>query len=146
MKITLVEDSDCTKEIIIRCPVVDQEIQRLLRYLDEMNHDNRICAYQDGAVYLLQPQDILYAEVVDDKVYLCTRQQVYSSDYSLTALVQRLEPIGFFRCSKAMAVNLHAIASISCGPGGRIIAVLSNNEKIIISRHYSAQLRRKLLT
>ena len=51
---------------------------------------------------------------------------------------------GFFRCSKSMSVNLHSIASLKSCTDGRIVASLSNGERILIFRQYSRLLRNKL--
>ena len=63
---------------------------------------------------------------------------------SLTALCERYEQAGLFRCSKSMAVALSQIRSLKSEPRGRILIELANAEKIIVSRSYAARLRRVL--
>ena len=54
------------------------------------------------------------------------------------------EDAGFFRCAKSAVVNIHQIRSLSSCPGGRIEALLSSGEKLIISRRYAPLLRERL--
>ena len=50
----------------------------------------------------------------------------------------------FFRCSKAMIVNIKKIASVKAEFNARMRAVLLNGEEVIISRNYVKDLKGKL--
>ncbi|PWM61294.1 MAG: LytTR family transcriptional regulator [Subdoligranulum variabile] len=90
------------------------------------------------------PQDILWAETVDDRTFVYTAEGIYRAPFSLTALELRWGALGLFRCGKSTVVNLNAVRRLYSRPGGRIEAVLPTGEKIIISRRYAPDLRAKL--
>ena len=48
------------------------------------------------------------------------------------------------RISKSMIVNLRKIQNVSAEPGGRMMAVLLNTERVIISRSYVKEIKRRL--
>jgi len=50
----------------------------------------------------------------------------------------------FFRCSKSVVVNLMKIEFMKPALNGRFMATLNNNEKVIISRQYVTELKKKL--
>lgn len=89
-------------------------------------------------------EEILWAETVEDKLFLYTAGAMYQADCSLTSLELRWEHIGLFRCGKSTIINLNAVQRLCSQPGGRIEAELQNGEKIIISRRYTPALREKL--
>ena len=49
----------------------------------------------------------------------------------------------FFRCSKAMIINIKKIASVKAEFNARMRAILLNGEEVIISRNYVKVLKRK---
>ena len=48
------------------------------------------------------------------------------------------------RISKSMIVNLRKIQNVCAEPGGRMVAVLLNGERVIISRSYVKEIKRRL--
>ena len=125
-------------EILIRCADADApQVRALLELLE--SSEQRIPVRKDDAVLFWQPRDILYCEAVDRSVFAYTAAEVLPTPLSLGRLEREFS--GFFRCSRTMLVNLHAIASLRSYVGGRIAATLTNGETILISRHYAAALR-----
>jgi len=117
----------------------EEEVRELLEYLE--NRKFRINGNLDGEIYPLNPKDIYYFEYVDAKVFAYTSDKVYRISISLDNLEKMLELQAFFRCSKAMIVNLKHIERFKSVMGNRIIATLENQEEVIISRHYAKLLR-----
>ncbi len=62
----------------------------------------------------------------------------------LAELEDRWGDLGLFRCGKSWAVNLHEIRKLKSCPAGKIEALLSTGEKLLISRHYALMLRERL--
>ena len=56
-------------------------------------------------------------------------------------LEKLLEYQGFFRCSKAMLLNMNDIEKFQSSMGNRMTATLGNGEEVVISRHYAKMLR-----
>ncbi len=92
---------------------------------------------------LLETPEILYCESVDDHTYAYTASGVYGVGQTLTALAEAFATLGFFRCSKSMAVNLRS-SKREKRDNGRIFATLVNGERILVSRRYAKALRARL--
>ena len=143
MKVILEEDPRREDhEVVIRCrDKTDPEIQRTVKALESLGR--KLLATLPGSreLLVLDPSQVLYTESVDGRVYACTREAVHPVHGSLR---QMESDFGFFRCSKAMAVNLMEIRRLRSEAGGRILVELSNGEKVLVSRRYAALLRARL--
>ena len=129
-------------EIIIRCHEIDDHLLELI-YGIKMNKDKISCSY-NGGIYMIAPQDIYYFEAVDNKVFAYGKDHVYDTKYKLYELETIFEHTDFFRASKSMIVNLAKIVKVTPIFNGRFEAMLTNGEKVIISRQFVPELKRKL--
>ena len=143
MRVTLRQESGAEKEIIVRCDTMDDEVRSVLELLSL--RQKRLAVEDGGGLRLLEPTEILYCESVDDHTYVYTARGVFGVGQSLTAIAEAFAPLGFFRCSKSMAVNLRAIEALRSGDNGRIFATLVNGERILVSRRFAGTLRRRLM-
>lgn len=143
MKWTIIEDDLPEAELILRCRDPNApEIMRLRDYLEGVAA--RLPAQSEDGLLLLEPQEILYGECVGRTVFLYTQTAVFPTGLSLARLEDCAED--FFRCSKSMVVNLRHLRHLQSELSGRILATLSNQERILISRHFAAALRHRLGT
>lgn len=129
-------------EIIIRCHEVDNHLLELI-YGVKMNKNKLSCSY-NGAIYMVNPQDIYYFEAVDNKVFAYGESRVYDTKYKLYELEELFVHTDFFRASKSVIVNLSRLVRVAPIFNGRFEAVLSNGEKVIISRQFVPDLKKKL--
>ena len=90
-------------------------------------------------------KDILYIETVDDKTFAYTLKEVVRLEYSLTAVLEKLSDISFFRCSKSMIINIDKVERLKSLPSNRIDATMQGGEHIIISRTYATDFRKRLM-
>lgn len=120
---------------------------------EELRHILALLQGAPGRLWLLNeqrdmvgvvPGAVIWAECVEDKVFVYTESSIYQASCSLSELEARCERYGLLRCNKSMAVNLNAVRSLSSRPGGRIEAVLQTGEKLVISRRYAPALRERL--
>ncbi len=139
MKVTLRREPGAQKEVIVRYDVMDDEIRALMELLSLKQ--KRLAVDDHGVLRLLETPEILYCESVDDHTYAYTASGVYGVGQTLTAVAEAFAPLGFFRCSKSMAVNLRSIETLKSGDNGRIFATLVNGERILVSRRYAKALR-----
>ena len=130
------------EKIVIYCKEITKEINAIGQILEI--RDQTLLGYQDDKNILIMPEEILYFEAVDKKIFAYTKDSYYRVNQSLEQLEERYEGLGFFRCSKAMIVNLQFIAHFQSMIGNRIIATMENGEEVIISRHYAKLLRQRL--
>lgn len=142
MKITLSREPGVQTELVLRYSDMDAEVRAVLGLLSLQ--EKRLAVTDQGALRMLEPADVLYCESVDDHTYAYTANGVYGVGQTLAAIAEAFAAAGFLRCSKSMAVNLHAIQTLRSGDNGRVIATLANGERIVVSRRYALALRRRL--
>ena len=150
MKVTLKQEAGAVKEIIIRYDTMDDEVKTALELLGQQGRrlavlDGARLRMLDGArLRMLDPASALYCESVDEHTFVYTAAGVYRVTRTLASIAEDFAGLGFFRCSKSMAVNLNAIEVLKSGDYGRVFATLSNGERIMVSRRYAKALRKRL--
>ena len=96
-----------------------------------------------GETYMLGTNLIYYTESIDKRTYVYTKEMCYETKYRLYELEDILSS-NFLRVSKSLVVNIRKISSVRSELNGRMNAELLNGEKIVISRSYVKDLKRKL--
>lgn len=143
MKITILSDEKAAEtEIVITCARLTPEIERLICMLRIM--DMKITGSRDGEVYLLDAEEVLYADSADKKTFLYTRDDVYESKLKLYELESQLKEAGFIRAGKSCIIHLRHIVSLKADLNRRIKVTLSNGEQLIVSRQYAEELKARL--
>ena len=129
-------------EIIVRCRTLDDKVLGLLAALKA--EQSELTGYMDDRIVKLVPKEIYYFESVDNKVFAYTGKGVYEVRKKLYEIEQQYHHMDFLRISKSAIVNVAKIAYIRPVFNGRFEAMLKNDEKIVISRQYVAELKKKL--
>jgi len=129
------------EQIIIRCRRMTPE---LLRALALLKAQDTLIAYGGNEIHRLRPAGIYYIDVVDNKTFIYLKDKVYESKQKLYELEQALANGDFLRVSKSVILNLSKIKSLSPALSGRFEALLDNGERIIISRQYMSDLKKRL--
>ena len=143
MKITVEHCDTPENEVILRCRELDEEMLHILALL--RSGMQSLCAFtEERETVLLSPQEVLYAESVEERTWLYCEKAVWRTALSLSELEARYESLGFCRVSRSMVVNLHGIRQLKSCAGSRIEATMRNGEKVMISRHYGPLLRERL--
>lgn len=143
MKIKLEQMEGIELEVVIRYKELDETVLHLLSLLK--THNQKICVYdEEKNLFFLSPGNVFYVESVDEKTFLYCENKVYRLHMSLAEFFSRFEETGFLRISKSICVNLHKIRRLKSCAGGRIEALMQNEEKIMVSRHYAPLLRQTL--
>jgi DNA-binding LytR/AlgR family response regulator len=127
--------------IIVKCHSISPELLTLLNAIKEQ--DNLLIANVGNEIHRVNPADIYYIETVDNKTFLYGKSDVYESKQKLYEL-EELALRDFLRVSKSAIVNLSKIKSLIPSLSGRLEAVLSNGERLIISRQYVNVLKKTL--
>jgi len=131
-------------EVIINCPKITDEVLKIESLCKGLKNQERLSCAQNGKTYLIDRRDIFYFESVDKRCFLYTANDVYEISMKLYEIEEMFENEGFIRSSKSQILNVSKIKSICPDFGGRIEAMMENNEKIIISRQYSKILKERL--
>lgn len=128
-------------EVIIRCARLDDNMMRLICALRE---GEKLTGYIEDRIVKLSHKDIYYFEAVDHKIFAYTSKETYEIHKKLYEIEQDFEHTDFLRISKSAIVNTSKIAYVKPVFNGRFEAKLKNGEKVIISRQYVAELKKKI--
>lgn len=139
MKVIIEQTGQQEKQFVIRCREVDEEILEIKKLVE--SYGKKIEGKIENETIFMKLTDIYYFEYVEYNVYAYTTDMVCKVSYSLDKLEEQYDKKGFFRCSKAMIMNLDHVEKLKSIIGNKIVATLDNKEEIIISRHYSKLLR-----
>ena len=143
MKITIEALADgAEEEIIIRTNTMDSDIINLI-YAVKAGR-NRITAFYENEIVQIDSKEVYYFESVDNKVYACCEKKVFEIKQKLYELEEIYKQTNFVRISKSMIVNISKVSKIVPMFNGRLEGVLCNGEKVIITRQYVANLKKKL--
>lgn len=129
------------EEAIIKAVQKTEYIQAAIDILE--NGVTNIVVSKDDNKYLCKIEDIYYAESVDKKTFIYTKAECYQTKKRLYELEEELNA-SFLRCSKSMIVNIRKIKAVKSDLNGRMNAQLLNGEKIVISRSYVKDLKKRL--
>jgi len=129
------------ERIIVQCHNISPELLNMLNSLKTPS--NMLIGYIDNDIHRVSPSDIFYFEAVDKKTFIYCERDVYESKLKLYEL-EEMAMKDFFRISKSVIVNLSKVKSIIPSFSGRVEAVLTNKEKVIISRQYVSELKEAL--
>ena len=143
MKIVIEECKPGEEEqIIIRCKEMDEHV---LKVISELKVGQRkLPGISDGVITMIEPARVYYFEGVDNKVFLYCKQNVYETKLKLYELEEEFKNTNFFRASKSVILNVTKIKSVSPAYNGRFEALLFNGERVVISRQYVPELKKKL--
>ncbi len=135
-------DETGTEYVEIGCHKVDGRVQDIVRFVK--NRQGSIDAVKEDKHYQLPITDIYYFEAVDDKTFIYLKKDCYEARGRLYEFEGTLADRDFARISKSVIVNLMKISAIKPALNGRFMCVLSNGEKVIISRKYVPDIKKKL--
>ena len=107
------------------------------------NGSGGVTVTKDKGTYFCKLTQIYYIESVDKRTYVYTKSECFESRDRLYEMEEKLGTY-FVRVSKSMIVHLRKIRNVSAEPGGRMVAVLLNGERVVISRSYVKDIKRRL--
>lgn len=134
-------DSREKEQALIRAVEKSPDILNAMDLLE--NGSGGIAVTKDKSTYFCKLTQIYYIESVDKRTYVYTKDDCYESRDRLYELEEKLGTY-YIRISKSMIVNLRKIRNVSAEPGGRMVAVLLNAERVVISRSYVKEIKRRL--
>ena len=143
MKI-IIEDVNPGEEeqVIIRCKKLDETVLKLISELKA--GQKKLTGIKNGTITMIDSKNVYYFEVVDNKVFIYCKQNVYESKLKLYEIEENYDNTYFFRASKSIILNITKIKSITPAFSGRFEALLFNEEKIVISKQYVPELKKRL--
>ena len=130
------------EELIVRCHDPDAAWVESVR--EAASGRRTVCGRRGDELRRLKLSEIFYFEVVDDRSFVYTQAEVFEAKEKLYEFERLCAGSALFRCSKSMILNADQIDYVRPSLSGRFEAVLSNGEKVVVSRKYVADLKRKL--
>jgi len=143
LKININIDEACTEtEITITSATMSEELQRVIAALRVL--DFKLTGIRNGETYILDAAQVMYIDTVDKKTFIYTKKDIYETSLRLYELETQLSKSDFFRAGKSIIINFNKIKSLKTDIGGRIIVMMENNEKLIVSKQYASYIKEKL--
>ena len=142
MKYTITQVNEGEDELTLRYQKVTPEVERVLNFMN--NEQIKLVGLSDNMKTIIEPNEILYLESVDGKLFVYTQKDVFRIDYTLSQMSQILNGINFFRCSKSMIINIDKVRCLKSLPSNRIDATMCNGEHVMINRTFAADFRKRL--
>ena len=143
MKININIDSSVKEtQILITAAALGDELEKVIASLRAL--DFKLTGVSRGQTFILDAAEVLYIDTVDKKTFLYTESEVYESSLKLYELEAQLSSNDFFRAGKSSIINFNKIKSLKSDMDGRIIVVMENKEKLIVSKQYAAFIKSKL--
>jgi DNA-binding LytR/AlgR family response regulator len=130
-------------EVLIEYPVMSDTVSKIEAAIQSVDRVVR-CNGDSGGTVLVKVSDIFYIESVEKRVFVYGADTVFGCDAPLYILMERLQFYGFVQISKSCILNLHTLASVKPIFNAKMEATLTNGEKLVISRNYLPQIKRKL--
>ena len=130
------------EELIVRCH--DPGASWVEGVREAASGRRTVCGWREDTLRRLKLSEIFYFEVVDDCSFIYTQAEVFEAREKLYEFERLCAGSSLFRCSKSMILNAERIDYVRPSLSGRFEAVLSNGEKVGVSRKYVADLKRML--
>ena len=77
-------------------------------------------------------------------LFFYTENETYESTAKLYKIEENLKNLQFARISKTVIANLDKMLSIKKSENSRLVATLVNKEKLVVSRQYVSEIKKKL--
>lgn len=126
----------------IKCHHINAQVREITAFVE--SRQGQITGSCDGMQYEIPIMNIYYVEAVDNRVFLYCSKQIYETKRRLYEIEDILVEKNFLRVSKSVVLNLMKVKAIKPAMNGRFLAILLNDEEIIISRKYVSALKNKL--
>lgn len=126
----------------IRCHNINDEIREIITFVK--SRQGVLSGNKSGESIEVPVVDIFYIEAVDNRIFLYTASDSYETNMRIYELEEMLYNNSFVRIQKGMILNLLKVKSIKPGLNGRYVALLKNNEEVIISRKYVPDFKKTL--
>lgn len=144
MKIKLESAELEETEVIIRGDVTSNEVLSILQFLRKQN-TGKLILYRDEEQYIVDPDEIIYIEACDNRVYAYTKQETYETKLKLYELKELLAAYPFAQINKSVIVNINGVKSIQAEFSGNYrIKLKSRKESLTISRKYFKEFKDRI--
>ncbi|WP_165964861.1 LytTR family DNA-binding domain-containing protein [Periweissella cryptocerci] len=131
----------------VRAQVETADTDRLMTYIGAFQTQNKVLLVNDRKrkVLVQVPEDeIISIEVQKDFITIVTKQNMYEERERLYKVLESLSPDKFIQVAKASVINLEYLKQIEVTRMGTTIAVLVNNQEVVVTRTYYKALKQRM--
>lgn len=130
-------------EVKISYSKMNEGIKRVADFVRSV--DQTICCKKEDEEYVIFVSDIYYVESVDKKVFVYCETEVFQSNKKLYEFEEVLSQAGFVRVSKSTILNIEKLVGVKTIVNSKLEAILSNGERICVTRKYLKEIKEALL-
>jgi len=143
MRITKKKDINLPDiDVLVSYPSENSEVERLLTVLHSF--DKQLLCNVGHREQMVNVSDIYYIESVDKKTFVYLENEVMKTESRLYQLRENLAASGFVQISKSCLLNLNVLESIQPLLNSRMEALLTNGEKLLVTRKYLGEIKSAL--
>ncbi len=140
MKIETREVKGQPLTVVIEYPEWSESVESLYKKIGRM--DLSFTGKCDDRSVNIGISDIFYIENVERKLFLYTRDEVYRFDGTMADIENNMYDTGLVRISRTCIMNTDRLKEIRQIKNSHLEAVLDNDEKLIVSRKYLADIKK----
>lgn len=147
MKLTFESVPNAETEVIIKGDLASPDVAALLEFIKSKNAGatKKLVLFKEDEQFLLDPDEIVFVEVADNRVKVVTESDFYDSKKKLYELKEMLSSEPFAQINKGTLVNIDFVKSVSAEFSGNYTLRLKNRKEILtISRKYFKEFKSKL--
>lgn len=146
MKVNInIISSELEEEVNFNIHNVNPKINEAIELLTSSNKTiKHLLVKKEDKHYKVNIDEVFYIESIERKIFIYTKAETYEISEKLYILEEQLANSNFIRISKSMLLNINKIYSFYPKLSGNLEALLTNKEKVIISRRYVSNLKNKL--
>ena len=126
--------------VVIEYPEWSESVESLYKKIGRM--DLSFTGKCDDRSVNIGISDIFYIENVERKLFLYTRDEVYRFDGTMADIENNMYDTGLVRISRTCIMNTDRLKEIRQIKNSHLEAVLDNDEKLIVSRKYLADIKK----
>ncbi len=134
-----VEDKPLT--VTIEYPELTKSVKGLVDRIRSL--DVSFSVSSDDGLTRISISDVYYIENIDRKVFLYTKKDVYRISAPMSEIEELAKESDLVRISKICIMNTSHLAGIRQLKNSHLEATLDNGEKLIVSRRYLSEIKRR---
>ena len=126
--------------VIIEYPEWNESVDNLIKKICRM--DISFVGKTEDREVSISISDIYYIENVERKLFLYTKDEVFRLDGTMPEIESRIYDTGLVRISRTCIMNTDYLKEIKQIRNSHLEAVMENDEKLIVSRKYLADIKK----
>ena len=134
-----VEDKPLT--VTIEYPEYTESVKGLIKRIESLDISFSVIA-EDRQLRIAR-SDVYYMEIVDRKAFLYTKTDVFRLDSSMQEILDLTIDSDLVRISRTCIMNTSHLTAIRQLKNSHLEAELDNGEKLIVSRKYLRDIKRR---